>query len=122
MGRCNTSVLPAAGGRLAERLVAAGLAGIILPFVQFGWLLLVAALSDDSRCGHFGCVGWLVDAWTMGNWAAVVLAWPLLHLLRVRPAWAVAALAPFFLVPIRDSPTCRSAWPPGCSPTHWPPW
>jgi hypothetical protein len=100
MDRCNASAPPAAGWRLAERLVAAGLAGIILPFVQFGWLLLVAALSDDSRCGHFGCVRRLVDAWTMGNWAAVVLAWPLLHLLRVRPAWTVAALAPFFLVPI----------------------
>jgi hypothetical protein len=74
MDRCNASAPPAAGWRLAERLVAAGLAGIILPFVQFGWLLLVAALSDDSRCDHFGCVGRLVDAWTMGNWAAVVLA------------------------------------------------
>lgn len=96
----NASVSPAAEERLAERVVAAGLAGIILPFVQFGWLLLVAALSDDSRCGHFGCVGQLAGAWTVGNWAAVVLAWPLLHLLRVRPAWSVAVLAPFFLVPI----------------------
>ncbi|MGW3342859.1 hypothetical protein ACWDA3_06110 [Nonomuraea rubra] len=96
----HASAPPATGGRLAERLVAAGLAGIILPFVQFGWLLLAATLSDDSRCGHFGCVGLLADAWTVGNWASIVLAWPLLHLLRVRPAWAVAALAPFFLVPI----------------------
>ncbi|GAA4970130.1 hypothetical protein GCM10023334_094040 [Nonomuraea thailandensis] len=96
----NASVSPATGGRLAERLVVAGLAGIILPFVQFGWLVLVAALSDDSRCGHFGCVGLPADAWTIGNWAAVALAWPLLHLLGVRPAWPVAVLAPFFLVPI----------------------
>ncbi|MEU8058649.1 hypothetical protein [Microbispora bryophytorum] len=49
---------------------------------------------------HFGCVGRLADAWTVGNWAAVVLAWPLLHLLRLCPAWSVAVLAPFFLVPI----------------------
>ncbi len=99
---CNAGVSPAAEGRLAERLVSAGLAGIILPFVQFGWLLLVAALSDDSRCGHFGCIGQLADAWTAGNWVAIVLAWPLLHLLGVRPAWRVAVLAPFFLVPIQE--------------------
>jgi hypothetical protein len=98
----NASVSPAAEGRLAERVVSAGLAGITLPFVQYGWLLLVATLPDDSRCGHFGCVGQLADAWTVGNWAAVVLAWPLLHLLRVRPAWLVAVPAPFFLVPIRE--------------------
>ncbi|MET7464142.1 hypothetical protein [Nonomuraea sp. NPDC005501] len=100
MDTCDASASPAAERRLAERVVAAGLAGIILPFIQFGWLLLVAALSDDSRCGHFGCIGQLAEAWTVGNWAAVVLAWPLLHLLRVRPAWIVAVLAPFFLVPI----------------------
>jgi hypothetical protein len=81
---------------------AAGLVGILLPFVQFGWLLLVTALSHDSRCGHFGCISSLADEWTVGNWAAVVLAWPLLHLLRVRPAWIVAVLAPFFLVPIQE--------------------
>ncbi|WP_067129470.1 hypothetical protein [Microtetraspora malaysiensis] len=100
MDTCNASTSPTAEGRLSERLVAAGLAGLILPFVQFGWLLLVAALSDTSHCGHFGCVGQLADAWTVGNWVAVALAWPLLHLLRVRPAWSVAVLAPFFLVPI----------------------
>lgn len=95
-------VSPAAEDRPAERVVAAGLVGIILPFVQFGWLLLVAALSDDPRCGHFGCVGRPADAWTVGNWAAVALAWPLLYVLRVRPAWPVAVLAPFFLVPIQE--------------------
>ncbi|UBU14647.1 hypothetical protein [Nonomuraea gerenzanensis] len=100
MDEYNARSSPAAGGRLAQRLVAAGLAGIILPFLQLGWLLLVAALPDDSQCGHFGCLGLLADAWTVGSWAAVVLAWPLLHLLGVRPAWLVAALAPFFLVPI----------------------
>lgn len=97
---CSASASPAAEMRIAERVVAAGLAGIILPFIQFGWLLIVAALSDDSRCGHFGCVGQLADTWMVAKWAAVVLAWPLLRLLRVRPAWIVAVLAPFFLVPI----------------------
>ncbi|MEV0613533.1 hypothetical protein AB0I81_09430 [Nonomuraea sp. NPDC050404] len=100
MDSSDASVSPADERRPAERVIAAGLAGIILPFLQLAWLLLVAALYDDSRCGHLGCVGLLVEAWTVGNWASVVLAWPLLHLLRVRPAWLVAVLAPFFLVPI----------------------
>ncbi|PRX60009.1 hypothetical protein B0I32_118151 [Nonomuraea fuscirosea] len=94
------SISPAAEGRLAERAVAAAFAGTILILVPLGVLLLLAALSDDSRCGHFGCVGLLADAWKVGSWAAIVLAWPLLHLFRVRPAWPVAVLAPFFLVPI----------------------
>ncbi|MEV5888279.1 hypothetical protein [Nonomuraea fuscirosea] len=93
------SVSPAAEGRLAERVVAAAFAGTILILVPIGALLLVAALSDDSRCGHFGCVDLLADAWKVGSGAAVVLAWPLLHLFRVRPAWPVAVLALFFLVP-----------------------
>ncbi|WP_346102237.1 hypothetical protein [Nonomuraea maheshkhaliensis] len=95
-----TSVSPAAEGRPAERVVAAAFAGTLLTLVPLGWLLVLTALTDDSRCGHYGCVGLLADAWTAGRWAAVVLAWPLLHLFRVRPAWPVAVLAPFFLVPI----------------------
>ena len=100
MDPVDAKVSPAGAGQLVERAVAAALAGIILPFVQFGWLLLVAALSHETRCGHFGCIGLLIDAWTVSTWAMLVLAWPLLHLLRVRPAWPVAVLAPFFLVPL----------------------
>ncbi|MDA0634993.1 hypothetical protein OUY22_16350 [Nonomuraea sp. MCN248] len=100
MDTYDAGVSPTHEGRLAERVVAAALAGVILPFVQFGWLLLAAALSDDSHCGHFGCIGLLADAWAVSNWVAALVAWPLLHLLRVRPAWFPAMLAPFFLVPI----------------------
>ncbi|GGS96032.1 hypothetical protein GCM10010156_62810 [Planobispora rosea] len=35
-----------------------------------------------------------------GPLAAIILAWPLLYLLRVRPAWTVALVAPVFLMPI----------------------
>ncbi|WP_188193649.1 hypothetical protein [Nonomuraea sp. SYSU D8015] len=89
-----------ADDRLSERVALAGLAGGILPFVLFGWMLLVGALADDSQCGHFGCVGRMIEAWESGHWVALVLAWPLLHLLRVRPAWRVALAAPLFLLPV----------------------
>ncbi|MFF4618385.1 hypothetical protein [Nonomuraea jabiensis] len=36
----------------------------------------------------------------MGRWLVPVLAWPLLGLSRVRPAWPVALVAPLFLVPL----------------------
>ncbi|MGP3964078.1 hypothetical protein ACTWPT_49750 [Nonomuraea sp. 3N208] len=63
-------------------------------------MLLVLALADDTQCGHFGCVGLAVEAWESGRWVAFVLAWPLLRLLCVRPAWLVALAAPFFLLPV----------------------
>ncbi|MFI7130616.1 hypothetical protein ACIBQ1_33350 [Nonomuraea sp. NPDC050153] len=91
---------PNAAQRLPERVVVAGVAGAILPFLHLGWALLASALADESQCGHyFGCVGQFVAAWEMGRWLVPVLAWPLLHLLRVRPAWHVALAAPLFLVP-----------------------
>ncbi|MFB9624203.1 hypothetical protein [Nonomuraea helvata] len=85
--------------RLPERAVLAGVAGAILVLLHIGWMLLVAAvLDDDSRCGLFGCLGEIVTGWESGRWVVPVLAWPLLHVLRVRPAWPVALVAPLFLV------------------------
>ncbi|MGN9840208.1 hypothetical protein ACTMTI_18995 [Nonomuraea sp. H19] len=91
-----------AAERLSQRVVSAGLAGAIIPFLHFGWMLLVLALTGTgtSRCGLLGCLGQIADAWESGRWASLVLAWPLLYLLRVRSAWPVALAAPFFLVPL----------------------
>ncbi|MFG6195341.1 hypothetical protein [Nonomuraea sp. JJY05] len=91
---------PSVAQRLPERVVVAGVAGAILPFLHIGWALLASALADPSQCGHFGCIALFVEAWEMGRWVVPVLAWPLLGLLRVRPAWHVALVAPLFLVPL----------------------
>ncbi|MBB5783634.1 hypothetical protein [Nonomuraea jabiensis] len=91
---------PSVAQRLPERVVVAGVVGAFLPFLHFGWALLGSALADPSRCGHFGCLGPFAEAWEMGRWLVPVLAWPLLGLLRVRPAWHVALVAPLFLVPL----------------------
>ncbi|GIH78902.1 hypothetical protein Plo01_53310 [Planobispora longispora] len=81
-------------------MVFAGLAGIILPFIVLaGVFAAVALLPEPEQCGHFGCLQVIGHAW-VGGLAAIVLAWPLLHLLRVRPAWTVALAAPVFLMPV----------------------
>ncbi|WP_431918638.1 hypothetical protein [Nonomuraea jabiensis] len=91
---------PSVAQRLPERVVVAGVVGAFLPFLHLGWALLGAALADPAQCGHFGCLGPFAEAWEMGRWLVPVLAWPLLGLLRVRPAWPVALVAPLFLVPL----------------------
>ncbi|GAT69994.1 hypothetical protein PS9374_05674 [Planomonospora sphaerica] len=93
---------PTGGGKPGRRLVLAGVVGILLPVGLFGWAWLMTRLFPDSpQCGHYtGCLGFLVQAWTVGRWVAIVLAWPLLYLLRVRPAWPVALLAALFLATI----------------------
>ncbi|SDI86892.1 hypothetical protein SAMN05421869_107312 [Nonomuraea jiangxiensis] len=76
--------------------------GIILPIALLGWVALMVRLFPDSpQCGEYtGCFGYLVQAWEVGRWVAVGLAWPLLHVLRIRPAWRVAILAALFLMAI----------------------
>ncbi|MBG0813101.1 hypothetical protein [Planomonospora sp. ID82291] len=88
--------------RSGKRFVLAGVVGILLPIGLFGWAWLMVRLFPDSpQCGHYtGCLGFLVQAWTVGRWVAIVLAWPLLYLLRIRPSWRVAVLAALFLVTI----------------------
>ncbi|GAA0390841.1 hypothetical protein GCM10009530_47600 [Microbispora corallina] len=83
-------------------MLLASVVGIVLPLGLLAWTVLMRALfSDSSMCGEYtGCLGYLVVAWQIGRWIAVVLAWPLLYLLRVRPAWPVAVLAAFLLVAI----------------------
>ncbi len=76
--------------------------GVILPVVLLGWVAMMARLFPDSpQCGPYtGCLGYLVQAWEVGRWVAIALAWPLLYLLRVRPSLPVAILAALFLTAI----------------------
>lgn len=94
-----------------RRIVLTGMVGIILPVALLAWAALMTRLfPNSSQCGEYtGCVGYLVQAWEVGRWVAIVLAWPLLHLLRVRPSWPVAILAALFLT---DSKTSTATSPP----------
>jgi hypothetical protein len=85
-----------------RRVVLAGVVGGVLPIGLLGWTFLMAHLFPESQyCGEYtGCAGYLVLAWEAGRWVALVLAWPLLLLLRVRPAWQAALLAALFMAGI----------------------
>lgn len=76
---------------MVRRAVLAGLAGLILPVSLLAWSIgLALFVQSDNMCGLLGCLGYLSLAWRIGRWVALVLAWPLLHLLGVRPAAPVA--------------------------------
>ncbi|MCK2216306.1 hypothetical protein MF672_021235 [Actinomadura sp. ATCC 31491] len=90
-----TSLEESARERLAQQVALAGLAGAVLPLAYAGWTLLLFALGGDAAPPASPGVA------EPGWWATLVLAWPLLHLLRVRPAWPVALAAPVFLLPVR---------------------
>ncbi|MGW0804089.1 hypothetical protein [Nonomuraea sp. NPDC002799] len=85
-----------------RRIATAGVVGIILPVALLAWAALMARLFPQSpQCGEYTeCLGHLVQTWESGRWVAIVIAWPLLHLLRVRPSWPVAILAALFLTAI----------------------
>ncbi|MEV4399257.1 hypothetical protein [Nonomuraea sp. NPDC049607] len=89
---------------VARRLVLAGAAGIVLTVALVAWAVLMPNLipSVEARyCGEYtGCIGYLFLTWEYGRWVALVAAWPLLHLLRVRPAWPAALMAALYLVAI----------------------
>ncbi|WP_345572316.1 hypothetical protein [Nonomuraea rosea] len=95
-------MIVSSGENPSPRLLPAAVAGIILPVGLFAWAALMTRFFPDSHhCGEYtGCIGFLAEAWDVGRWVAIVLAWPLLHLLRVRPAWPVAVLAGAFLLVI----------------------
>ncbi len=87
---------------IAKRVVLACGVGIILPLALVAWAVAMTALFPDSdSCGEYtGCLGYLQQAWEVGRWVAAVVAWPLLWLVGVRPAWPVAAVAVPLLVVI----------------------
>jgi hypothetical protein len=90
-------------------MISAVLVGIVLPVGLLAWAAVMATLFPDSpRCGHLGCLGFLQDAWETGRWVAIVVAWPLLRLLRVRPSWPVAVLGAVLLVVIWQVATALS--------------
>ncbi|MET8984464.1 hypothetical protein ABZW49_03340 [Nonomuraea wenchangensis] len=87
---------------IAKRVALACGVGIILPLALVAWMVGMVTLFPDSfLCGEYtGCLGYLQLAWEVGRWVAAVVAWPLLWLVGVRPAWHVTALAMPLLVGI----------------------
>lgn len=83
-------------------MVLAWAVGIILTVgLIAGIVLMVELFPDSSYCGEYtGCLGLLVQVWEVGRWVVIVLAWPLLYLLRVRPSLPVAVLAALLLMAI----------------------
>ncbi|MFI6478112.1 hypothetical protein ACIBH1_09280 [Nonomuraea sp. NPDC050663] len=78
---------------MAERVVFAGLVGVGFPIVLVASVLVAAAVFPGVASGSYGWLGLLDTVWGYGPWVAVLIAWPLLRALRIRPAWAAAALA-----------------------------
>ncbi|MEV4289262.1 hypothetical protein AB0K40_27455 [Nonomuraea bangladeshensis] len=87
---------------IAKRVALACVVGIILPLALVGWTVAMTELfPNSSLCGEYtGCFGYLMKAWEVGRWVAAVVAWPLLWLVGVRPAWPVAVVAVPLLVVI----------------------
>ncbi|MFF0307043.1 hypothetical protein ACFYSC_06430 [Streptosporangium sp. NPDC004379] len=100
--------------RVGRRVFGAMLVGAILPTALLVWAYaMTKVLPDRMLCGgHFGCLDILVYVWEVGRWVAIVLAWPLLYVLRVRPAWPVAVAGGLFLVAIWEF-ALSSVAPPG---------
>ncbi|MFI7421730.1 hypothetical protein [Nonomuraea sp. NPDC049684] len=94
-------VITQPGPRVAGRLVLAAVAGGVLTAALLAWTFLMPVLMPSSQaryCGEYtGCLGYLFVTWEYGRWIALVAAWPLLRLLRVRPSWQVALTAALYL-------------------------
>jgi len=84
---------PAIRRVLASACVAGGLGLVFWLVLYIGW----SRFTDGGTCGGawgLGCLGVAIIAGLAGILAFIVLAWPLLHAARVRPAWPVALLGP----------------------------
>ncbi|MER5644779.1 hypothetical protein [Streptosporangium sp. NPDC002524] len=80
-----------------HRTLAAALVGLVLPLLA--WVVVLSGLAFVPYDGSGGTPGWGRFAPGLGIAAAavpflLVLAWPSLWALRVRPAWHVALPAP----------------------------
>jgi hypothetical protein len=80
-------------------LAAAGVgAGLGLVF----WLVIYVGsrshVASSFTCGGGGCLFLAIVAGLAGLVAIVVLAWPLLHAVGVRPAWPVALVGPIIAI------------------------
>ncbi|MEV4807763.1 hypothetical protein AB0K18_47880 [Nonomuraea sp. NPDC049421] len=83
-----------------RRLLLGALAGFTLTALLAVVAVLIARLFPGSRyCSEYlGCLGLLVESLRTGRWAMTLLAWPLLHLLGIRPAWPAAVLGLLLLM------------------------
>lgn len=96
-----SQVIAPSGPRVARRLVLAATAGGVLTAALVAWTFLMPVLIPSSQaryCGEYtGCLGYDFVTWEYGRWVALVAAWPLLRLLRVRPSWRVALTGALYL-------------------------
>ncbi|MET8864158.1 hypothetical protein ABZW11_14525 [Nonomuraea sp. NPDC004580] len=83
-----------------RRLLLGALAGLALTALLAVVAIAMVRLFPNSRfCGEFlGCLGLLVETLRTGRWVMALLAWPLLHLLGIRPAWPTAVLGLLLLM------------------------
>jgi hypothetical protein len=83
---------PAIRRVLASATVAGGLGVVFMLVLYIGSRSHVTA---GLTCGgEWGCLGLALIGALAGMLAIVVLAWPLLHMAGVRPAWPVALVGP----------------------------
>jgi hypothetical protein len=85
---------------VARRTALSGLAGALIAGL---WLLLMlgvvgAVTRGPCRVEGFECLGQALVGAAIAVPVALAAGWPLLWLLRVRPAWPVALLGPLILI------------------------
>ncbi|RVX45458.1 hypothetical protein EDD27_8259 [Nonomuraea polychroma] len=91
-------------------LILAGLVGVILPAILLIWTFIWSELFPERCSEYTGCLIYLEMAWDPGRWIAVALAWPLLLVLRIRPAWIIAGVATLYLTAIWEYATAQDKW------------
>jgi hypothetical protein len=90
-------VHPAIRRVLASASVAGGLGLVFWLVINVGARLHVTA-GLTCGGGPWGCLGLAILGGLAGLLAIVVLAWPLLHAVGVRPAWPVALVGPIVAI------------------------
>ncbi len=83
--------------RLVRRLVGALAAGLLIVFWGLLALIAIPIALTPCRAEGSGCLGQAFLLGAVAGVVAVVAAWPVLYLLRVRPAWPVALIGPITL-------------------------
>lgn len=94
------------------RILAAGATGIVLVGVWFGLTYLLAA-GVPCQEPEWGCLTRVVEYAVIDAFVAMVVAWPVLRLFRVRPAWPVALLgAPILVLLVASEYELRNEFQP----------
>ncbi|MFI6323187.1 hypothetical protein ACIBG8_37055 [Nonomuraea sp. NPDC050556] len=80
---------------IRTQLLKATAAGVLLPLVIAAATIVLFAVTP---CAEQGCFSVLDGAGERALWIAAFLGWPLLYLVRVRPAWPVAVMGALFMM------------------------